>query len=296
MMSDFSAPASLPAPRPEYENPVASGEVIEAIARPLSTVQRIARNAAARHAVIVLALILIWQVGALWVGNSLTFPTFIETARAFIAGLVDGSLGLRTLISLKVLLGGYFAGLAAAALATAIAATSDFGTDILSTLTAMFNPLPAIALLPLALLWFGLGTPSLVFVIAHSVIWAVALNTVNGFRSVPQTQRMAGMNYGLRGIRFLMQVLVPAAFPSILTGMKIGWAFAWRTLIAAELVFGVTSNQGGLGWFIFESRNELDIASVFAGLLMVTIIGLIVENVIFRAIEARTVRRWGMQS
>jgi NitT/TauT family transport system permease protein len=191
---------------------------------------------------------------------------------------------------------GYALGLSAAAVATALAATNGYGTDFLAILTAMFNPLPAIALLPLALLWFGLGTPSLVFVIVHSVIWAVALNTVAGFASVPQTQRMAGMNYGLSGISFLIQVLVPAAFPSILTGMKIGWAFAWRTLIAAELVFGVTSNQGGLGWFIFESRNELDIASVFAGLMMVTIIGLIVENVIFRVIEARTVRRWGMQA
>ena len=72
------------------------------------------------------------------------------------------------------------------------------------------------------------------------------------------------------------QVLVPAAFPSILTGMKIGWAFAWRTLIAAELVFGVTSNQGGLGWFIFESRNSLITPSVFAGLLTVMVVGLII--------------------
>ncbi len=77
--------------------------------------------------------------------------------------------------------------------------------------------------------------------------------------------------------------------------MKIGWAFAWRTLIAAELVFGVSSRSGGLGWFIFENRNQLDTAAVFAGLTAVIIIGLVVESVIFRNIEKRTVRRWGMQ-
>ena len=159
----------------------------------------------------------------------------------------------------------------------------------------MFNPLPAIALLPLALLWFGLGMGSLVFVIIHSVLWAVALNTHSGFLSVSETQRMAGQNYELRGLPFVARILIPAAFPSILAGLKIGWAFAWRTQIAAELVFGATSGSGGLGWFIFEARNQLDTATVFAGLMSVVIIGLIIENVIFRWIELNTVRRWGMQ-
>ena len=87
---------------------------------------------------------------------------------------------------------------------------------------------------------------------------------------------------------------IPAA--SILAGLKIGWAFAWRTLIAAELVFGVSSGSGGLGWFIYENKNQLEIPAVFAGLFTVILIGLFVENVIFRTVEARTVRRWGMQS
>jgi NitT/TauT family transport system permease protein len=104
------------------------------------------------------------------------------------------------------------------------------------------------------------------------------------------------MNYGLRGLRYVTKILIPAAFPSILTGLKIGWAFAWRTLIAAELVFGVSSRSGGLGWFIFENRNQLEIPSVFAGLLTVILIGLLVESVIFRALENATVRKWGMQS
>ena len=107
---------------------------------------------------------------------------------------------------------------------------------------------------------------------------------------------MVGRPYELRGLSYVARILIPAAFPSILTGLKIGWAFAWRTLIAAELVFGVASGKGGLGWFIFENRNLLDIPAVFAGLLTVIIIGLIVENLVFRLIEKKTVRRWGMQS
>jgi NitT/TauT family transport system permease protein len=173
---------------------------------------------------------------------------------------------------------------------------SRIGNDLLETLTSAFNPLPAIALLPLAFLWFGLGDVSIIFVLVHSVLWAVALNTHSGFKSVSNTLRMVGRNYGLKGPRFIAKILVPAAFPSIVTGLKIGWAFAWRTLIAAELVFGVSSGQGGLGWFIYESKNMLEIPTMFAGLLTVIIIGLVVENLIFRNVEAVTVRRWGMQS
>ena len=159
----------------------------------------------------------------------------------------------------------------------------------------MFNPLPAIALLPLALIWFGLGAGSIVFVVVHSVLWAVALNTHSGFRSVSETIRMVGRNYGLSGLSYVGRILIPAAFASILTGLKIGWAFSWRTLIAAELVFGVSSGSGGLGWFIFENKNLLEIPNVFAGLFSVILIGLLVENFVFRLIENNTVRKWGMQ-
>jgi len=162
--------------------------------------------------------------------------------------------------------------------------------------TAMLNPLPAIALLPLALIWLGLGNPSIIFVLVHAVMWPIALNTHSGFLAVSGTLRMVGRNYGLSGVGYVSKILIPAAFPSILAGLKIGWAFAWRTLIAAELVFGVSSGSGGLGWYIFENKNQLRIPEVFAGLLTVIIFGLFVENVVFRTIEHRTVRRWGMQT
>jgi len=94
---------------------------------------------------------------------------------------------------------------------------------------------------------------------------------------------------------FAAKILIPAALATVLSGMKIGWAFAWRTLIGAELIFGATSRGGGLGWHIFENAEQLKTPQVFAGLLMIILIGVIVEYVIFRTIETRTVRRWGMQ-
>ncbi len=198
-------------------------------------------------------------------------------------------------MSLTVLLQGYAAGIVLAFALTTLAASTRIGRDLLDTLTAMFNPLPAIALLPLALLWFGLGSKSLIFVLVHSVLWPLALNTYAGFCGVPETLRMAGRNYGLRGLRFVVLILVPAALPAILSGLKIGWAFAWRTLIAAELVFGASSGKGGLGWYIFQNRNELYTDRVFAGLATVILIGLAVEGLVFATLERVTVRRWGQQ-
>ncbi len=281
--------------RPEFETELGEASVIGDVERPLTVIERITNNEAVQRLTILVVLIVIWELYARWLNNALLFPTFTETLKTFSKDIANGVLVDRTITSLRTLVIGYVFGLALAALLTTFAVASGVGTRILSTLTAMFNPLPAIALLPLALIWFGLGTPSLVFVIIHSVLWAVALNTMIGFRSVPETLRMSGRNVGLKGARYVGLILIPAAFPSILAGLKIGWAFAWRTLVAAELVFGVSARSGGIGWYIFEARNDLDTATVFSGLLAVILIGLLVESVIFRVIEARTVNLWGMQ-
>lgn len=262
----------------------------------LGLIERIWDRSWVRKAAIILVLALVWEVYGRIADNVLLFPTLSETLQSLYEHTIDGSIPARAWTSIKVLLMGYVAGVVLAGLVTILAINTRLGSDFLETVTAMLSPLPAIALLPLALIWFGLGNTSLVFILIHSVLWPVALNTHSGFRSVSQTLRMVGRNYGLKGFRYILKILVPAGFPSILAGLKIGWAFAWRTLVAAELVFGVSSGQGGLGWFIFENRNLLDIPAVFAGLLTVIIIGLVVENLIFRTIERRTVLRWGTQS
>lgn len=281
--------------RPEFVRKTVDSSAFGVVEKPLTPWEIIYNRGGVRKAFILVVLAVVWQVYAAQLDNPLLFPTFTATVEAFWQGIVSGGLLGRAWFSIKVLLQGYAAGLAIAALLVVIAITSRIGNDLLETLTSMFNPLPAIALLPLALIWFGLGNASLVFVLIHSVLWAVALNTHSGFLSVSNTLRMVGRNYGLTGLRYVARILIPAAFPSILTGLKIGWAFAWRTLIAAELVFGVSAGSGGLGWFIFENKNLLEIPSVFAGLFTVILIGLVVENLIFRNIETHTVRKWGMQ-
>ena len=282
--------------RPEIIQAPRGTQEFGVVEKPLTPFERLYNQAWIRKAFLIILLLAIWELYARHLDNELLVPTFSATISAWWDAVASGVLPDRAWASLQVLAIGFTTGVVLAGILTVLAITTRIGTDFLETMTAMLNPLPAIALLPLALIWFGLGIGSLVFVLVHSVLWAVALNTHAGFRGVSQTLRMVGRNYGLSGLQLVLKILIPAAFPSILAGLKIGWAFAWRTLIAAELVFGVASGKGGLGWYIFESKNQLDIPEVFAGLLTIIMIGLVVENVVFRTIENRTVRRWGMQN
>ena len=230
-------------------------------ARPLPLWRRIWEISAVRKLFLLAVMALIWQLYAIKLGNTLVLPSFTVTVQAFLDALKSGELISRSAVTLKVLSMGYIGGVTAAAVLSVFAIGSRLGADLLDTLTSMFNVLPAIALLPLALLWFGLGTPSILFVLIYAVLWPMALNTLAGFSTISPTLRLVGRNYGLRGLRYVFLILIPAAFPSIVTGLKVSWAFAWRTLIAAELVFGVSSGSGGLGWFIYERKNQLETAS-----------------------------------
>ena len=268
----------------------------EPVERTLPVYQRLYENSLLRKLMLLVVLALAWEGYARALDNPLLVPTLTATISALVAAMGTGEMPRAIAYTLTLLLEGYLLGLLFAALLTALASVSRIGADLLEMLTSMFNPLPSIALLPLAMIWFGLGNASVIFVLVHAVLWSVALNTHAGFRALSPTLRMVGQNYGLSPAGFIMKILIPGAFPSILTGLKVGWAFAWRTLIAAELVFGASSGSGGIGWYIFEHKNQLLIPEVFAGLLTVILFGLFVEHVILKSIEDRTVRRWGMQT
>ncbi|WP_194206105.1 ABC transporter permease [Superficieibacter sp. 1612_C1] len=284
----------LPPVRPEYLQDLVPLDDVP-LEQTLPWTQRLWNFTPLRKTLLVLALAILWEAGARWQNNDLMLPGIVQVIHAFVEDMRSGELPAKIAISLGTLLKGYAIGSLLALAFSALAVSTRLGRDLLSTLTAMLNPLPAIALLPLALLWFGLGTNSLIFVLVHAVLWPMALNTWSGFLGVSETLRMTGRNYGLTGLRYVWHILVPAALPSILAGLKIGWAFSWRTLIAAELVFGASSGQGGLGWYIFQNRNELYTDRVFAGLASVILIGLLVETLIFATIERLTIKRWGMQ-
>jgi len=132
-----------------------------------------------------------------------------------------------------------------------------------------------------------------VFLVVHAVLWPMSRNLLDGFQAVPRIYTEAGRNIGLRGFSLLMNVHLPSAMSYIVSGIKVGWARAWRGLISAEMIFGIASCPG-IGLFINQMRTNLNNAEMYATLIVIIIIGLIVQYGVLVPIEKHTVVKWGM--
>jgi sulfonate transport system permease protein len=249
-----------------------------------------------RRGLLLVGLIGLWQAYIeIKKPNALLVSEPSVVAKTLYNGWASGELVSPTITTLKVLGMGMSIGIFAATIFVIFASWTKVGDDLLSLLTAMLNPLPAIAVLPLAMLWFGLNTNALLFVIANAVTWPIAINVAMGFKTVNPAIVAVGRNIGLSRLRLVLEVLAPAALPYTITGVKTAWAFGWRTLIAAELVFGVAGDKGGLGFYINDARLYLETPKIFVGLVTIAVIG-IAFDLIFTLLERRTVVRWGMKT
>lgn len=263
----------------------------------MSAWKRLWRHTAARRCCYLAAFALLWQaVHALLIPDSakLLFPSVPDIAGSLWRELLDGSMMQKTGYSLSLICKGILISLALALILTPICMISRTAKDLVRTLISVLDPLPGIALLPIAILWFGIGTDAIAFVMVHSVLWPMLLNVITGFDSVPAIYQDIGRSFGLSRLKQVGLIFAPAAFPSILTGVKTGWARAWRALISAEMVFGASGALGGLGWDIYVKRSYLDMPGMFASLIVIMVIGILVEEILWGNIERVTLRKWGM--
>src|SRR5471032_2593720 len=168
----------------------------EDLARDIPLAQRIWQVSWVRKSVILIVLAVIWEIATRLQNNDLLLPSFLQTAHAFVDGIVTGELLAKVWISLTVLIKGYLIGIVLAFGLTTLAVSTQLGRDLLATLTAMLNPLPAIALLPLSLLWFGLGENSLIFVLVHGAV-GVGAQYLRGFSG-----RLGNPAHGRSQLRF----------------------------------------------------------------------------------------------
>lgn len=165
---------------------------------------------------------------------------------------------------------------------------------VYNLVVSVFDLLPGVALLPILMITIGANDTSILILVIHSVIWPMSRNIIDGFRTTPKIYVESGKNLGLGRFQLIFGVYIPASFASILSGIKVGWARAWRGLISAEMIFGATQSAG-IGVFINNSRTVwIDYTAVYAALIMIVLVGIIVEYGIFHTIEKKTVRRWGM--
>ncbi len=162
--------------------------------------------------------------------------------------------------------------------------------ETLGSLMLGLQVLPSICWLPLAILWFGLSEQAIQFVVVMGAFLSIAIATDSGIRNIPPIYLRAAKTMGVKGMGLYTRVIFPAALPSIATGMKLGWSFAWRSLMAGELIFVSV----GLGHLLQMGRELNDMAQVMAVMMMIVAIGLIFDRLIFAQLEKRLRRQWGV--
>ncbi len=171
----------------------------------------------------------------------------------------------------------------------------SFFRNFFSFLASVFNPIPSVAVLPLFLLWFGIGQSTVVATLLHSTVWSFYSEALNGLEMIPKMYQTVAQSVALSGYKRFYHLTLPASLATFLTALKTAWARAWRALIGVEMIFGTISGAGGLGWFIFESRVFADATSMVVGLVFIALFGYLFEYVLFELIERHTVRKWGMK-
>lgn len=243
----------------------------------------------------IVAVLVVWQV-VYQMGSfpELMFPSLGKIFQSLIKGFSRDGLGAMTLYSLSLIAKGLLIGIVLAFILSGLSIVSKTFYSIYHMVVSLCDLIPGVALLPLAILWMGIGEGTIILIVVHSIIWPMSRSIMDGFRAVPQIYIESGENMGLGKLGLVTGIYIPASFSYILSGIRTGWARAWRGLISAEMIFGTTSSGAGIGWFIFMKRTNVDIAGVFAALLVIIVIGIVVEYGVFHTIEKMTLKKWGM--
>ncbi len=238
------------------------------------------------------ALLALWEVlSRLHLWPPYVFPSPSGVGEALVSGFADSSYPLAILTSLRRILVGYGLSLAVGIPLGLALGRVWLLRETIGTVALGLQALPSICWLPLAILWFGLSETAIVFVAVMGAVLAATLATADGVRNTPPLYLRAARTMGARGLQLYTRVILPAALPAILSGMKLGWSFAWRSLMAGELIY----MSMGLGQLLGMGRELNDMGQVVAVMLVIIVIGLIVDRALFAPLEARLRERWGLQ-
>jgi NitT/TauT family transport system permease protein len=204
----------------------------------------------------------------------------------------DGTLWEASLVTMRRLLSGYFIGIIAGLPLGLLTARWKFFEDTVGVLALGLQTLPSVCWVPLALLWFGQTEAAMLFVVIMGTLWSVIIATDNGVRNVPPIYARAARTMGSKSIHTWTNVILPASLPFIVSGMKQGWAFAWRSLMAAEIYVTILTGFG-LGHLLHYGRELNAMDQVIGIMLMIIAIGLLADKILFSPWERFLHRRWG---
>jgi NitT/TauT family transport system permease protein len=222
--------------------------------------------------------------------NPLVLPSPDVMLSQFGKDFCSGELPLSLFYSLLIILSALLPSLLLAFFMAACSLRFPRVDRFCEALAALAHPLPGIALLPLFILWVGLGRQIIILTVIHSVLWPFYINIRAGFKQVSPLWIGCGKNRELSDGQIFRLILIPGAYPYILSGIKVGWARSWRALIAAEMLYGSIGGSGGLGWYIFNKRIFMDSAGMYGGIFLLMLIGFIVDRMVFTPLEKRIER------
>ncbi len=238
-----------------------------------------------------LGLLLLWEsLFRMDIWPDFLFPSPLSVARTLVDGFADGSLPQAIAVSLQRLLTGYGLALLVGISLGFLMARVQWLEETLGFLVLGLQTVPSVVWLPLALLWFGLGDLAIIFVVSIGATLTMVISAESGVKNIPPIMLKAARTMGAQGWKLFLYVVAPSTVPAIMTGMRLAWAFAWRALIAGELIGSGT----GLGQILMIGRGLGDMSLVLAVMLIIACIGVVLDNGVFKQLEERVLRRWGL--
>jgi NitT/TauT family transport system permease protein len=240
-------------------------------------------------------LIALWQLLVeMKIWSPVLVPSPVNVAHYIVGAVKDGTLGHASLVTMRRLLIGYALGLVFGLPLGLVTARFKLCEDTIGVIALGFQTLPSVCWVPLALLWFGQSESAMLFVVIMGTLWSVVIATDNGVRTVPPIYARAARTMGSKQLHTWVKVIVPASLPFIVSGMKQGWAFAWRSLMAAEIYVTILTGFG-LGHLLHYGRELQAMDQVIGIMLVIIVIGLLADKILFSPWERFLYRRWGTE-
>ena len=237
-------------------------------------------------------IVVVWQgidSAEIWPDN--IFPSPIDVGEDLLYGISDGSLFYGIATSMWRLVIGLAIAISGGMLLGIFMARVETVNQTIGSLVLGLQSIPSVAWVPLAILWFGLSDYGIIFVTAIGAIFAVTINTYTGVKNIDPSFIEAARNMGAKGSQLVTTILIPAAFPYMITGFKQGWAFAWRGVIGAELLFSFL----GLGFLLNVGRQLNDVSQVIAMMIVIMGIGILIDGFVFKKLEDKVMTKWGLR-
>lgn len=243
----------------------------------------------------VVFIIIVWELATrAEIVNTYILPPFSTVVIKLFTEIGKGTLLLQVWNSIKVVLYGFLISFAISVIIVIFCMISKPFESFIMTVCTICNPLPGVALMPVFMLWFGIGTGVLIALIFHGVAWPLITNLLSGLHGISKIYMEWADNIECPLTNKIFHIYFYSIMPNLLAGLRVGWGRAWRALIAGEMVFGMIGDLGGLGYYIYKARSYGNMDNVYVGIVIIVIIGLFVEEFLFKIIEKNTVQKWGM--